>query len=127
MHGHTAAHTHDVCSPLSRIVSREAEDFFFLFFHLAAEGEKTVFDVGLRRSTLSGVLASDAPSRGVLGLHNGSRLIVQARLSTIYIYIKATICMSCTAAEERKLQSCWALLFIITLLSHSSLLYHCLL
>lgn len=28
MHGHTAAHTHEVCSPLSRVVSREAEDFF---------------------------------------------------------------------------------------------------
>lgn len=62
-----------------------------------------MFDVGLRWSTLSGVAASDAPSLAMLWLHNGSRLRVQARLSRIYIYIKAANRPSCTAAEERKL------------------------
>lgn len=42
-----------------------------------------------RWSALSEVAALDAPSLGMLWKHNGSWLRVQARLSRIYIYIKA--------------------------------------
>lgn len=92
MHGHTAAHTQapiSVCSPLGRIVSREVEDFFFFRWSLRGGEREDYVWCRMRWSTLSGVAALDALGLGMLWHRNGSRLRVQARLSRIYIYIKA--------------------------------------
>lgn len=96
-------HTHPLSvQPTQSYSFQGGGGFFFFFFSWALHGggrEDCVWCRVVRWSTLSGVAASDAPGLGMLWHHNGSRLRVQARLSRIYIYIKAANPSSCTAAE----------------------------
>lgn len=64
------------------------EEFFF-GSALHSRGREDCVWCRARWSALSEVAALDAPSLGMLWKHNGSWLRVQARLSRIYIYIKA--------------------------------------